>query len=91
MKQHLTNINCPYCNKEYHPSEIFIPKAFFGHPSNIVRNELNQIIDFTGTDMDTNETFCCYNCNKVFKISANINFIITPETIDFDEEYERKI
>ena len=87
----MITINCPYCKKEYHPSEIFVPRAFFGKAFNINRNELNQITEFTGTDMDTNETFCCDECNKMFNISTKISFTTIINEIDFDTEYERKI
>lgn len=91
MKRKPIVITCPSCGKEYLPSELFIPKAFFGEPVVINRDENNKIINFVGTDMDTDETFCCDKCNKIFNIHTKISFNTTMPEIDFDSEYERKI
>ena len=39
----LNYIKCPYCGREYTPSEIYVPKYFFGYPYNIMRNEKEEI------------------------------------------------
>lgn len=91
IKTDIKFITCPYCNKQFHPSEIFIPTYFFGKPNNIVRNESNEIVSIDGMDMDTKETFCCDNCNKTFHINTKISFTTMMDELDFDTEYERKI
>ena len=88
MKQKIEIINCPYCNREYLPSEIFIPNAFFGRPYYIERDVEGKIIDIKGSTQDLIETFTCENCNKEFKIETKLSFKSIPN--DFEEEYERR-
>ena len=37
-------INCPYCNIEYLPGEIFIPNYIIGQPKEIERDEDGNIV-----------------------------------------------
>lgn len=67
-------IKCPYCGYEYHPSEIFVPKYYFGMPKDIVRDENNKIIECIGTDPDPNESFTCHNCDNTFMVTGEITF-----------------
>lgn len=85
-------IICPKCHREYLPAEIFIPKAFFGKPTEIIRDVYGQILEFEGTSMDLNETYTCDTCNTTFNISAKINFQVeaTPEG-NMDEDYTSKL
>ena len=91
MKNKPIVITCPKCGKEYMPSQIFIPKYFFGEPISIDRDNDRKIVGYIGTDMDTNETFCCDECNTEFHIKTKISFTTTINSIDFDNDYERKI
>ena len=80
-------IKCPICGQEYHPAEIFIPKAFFGNPGEIVRNPAGQIEFFTGTGMNTEEEFVCENCGKKLRINATVEFETVVDEDSFEEEY----
>ena len=78
----LNYIKCPYCGREYTPSEIY----------NIMRNEKEEIIGFNGSDMDTNESFICEKCNNLFNISCQISFKTSKTEIgNFDEDFTIKV
>nr|DAP55348.1 MAG TPA: Trm112p-like protein [Caudoviricetes sp.] len=88
----LNFIKCPYCGREYTPSEIYVPKYFFGYPYNIMRNEKEEIIGFNGSDMDVNESFICDKCNNLFNISCQISFKTSKTEIgNFDEDFTIKV
>ena len=83
-------IKCPNCNAEYHPAEIFFPRDFFGEPGQIIRDQNNQIVTITGTDMNLNETYRCDFCNTTFKTISKISFN-TTEQINYDKPYSSTI
>lgn len=92
MKRKLVVITCPKCGKEYLPAEIFIPKAFFGRPDIINRDDAGKIISYSGNSLDVSENYCCDKCNTEFEISAKISFdSYLNEEFNFDNDYERKI
>lgn len=81
-------IKCSVCGQEYLPSEIFMPKSFFGNPGEIIKNTSGQIEFFTGTDMNLEEEYICDNCNTPLKIKANIDFEVeSGAPIEITEEY----
>ena len=73
-----TTIRCPHCNCEYLPSEIYFPKSFLGTPSEIIRDELGNILGYTGDDMNTAEEYCCDKCDSMFTVDASITFKTNP-------------
>lgn len=84
----IIKINCPNCGMEYLPSEIYIPKHFFGSPKDIERTYDGKIIQFDGTSIDTKEEYKCDGCGKSFYINAQIKFqSYLDEKIDFDTDY----
>lgn len=85
-------IECPKCGREYLPAEIFIPRSFFGHPKDIVRDVYGRILDYEGTSVDAVETYTCDKCNTLFQVRAKIGFITETTKLDnFDEEYSSPI
>ena len=81
-------IECPKCGYEYLPAEIYIPNAYFGKPSMIMRDNNGKITDYQGSSIDVFETYICDKCATEFKITSRIGFItegILPDS--FDEEY----
>lgn len=81
-------IRCPKCNKEYLPSEIFIPNAFFGAPDIIKRDTEGHIIDYIGKGLDPTEKYTCDLCNTTFDILAKLSFETNiDEGSNFAEEY----
>ena len=92
MKRKFVVITCPKCGMEYLPAEIFVPKAFFGKPDIINRDENGKIISFSGTSININEKYCCDKRDTEFEINSKITFdsLINTE-FDFDTDYERKI
>lgn len=88
----LVVITCPKCGREYLPSEIFVPKQFFGRPGIIQRDQDRNIIGFSGTSLDTQETYCCDKCDAIFNIKAKVTFEASvEEPLDFDTDYERTV
>ena len=83
-------ITCNVCGQEYSPAEIFIPNEFFGNPKEIIRDPSTGKIEFvTGTDMNLDEEFTCYNCGNKMKIHARLSFLVNDE--HFDEEFSTPI
>lgn len=85
----IETIQCPYCNTEYLPVEIFNPKSFFGKPECIIR-ESGKIEDIVGSSMDLKESYICDNCNNKFTVTAKISFTSKLED-DFVEEHVTKL
>ena len=81
-------IECPKCGREYLPAEIFIPKAFFGTPKDIVRDIYGRILDYEGTSVDQVETYTCDKCNTLFQVRAKMTFLVDNTQVrDMDEPY----
>lgn len=81
-------ITCPFCGREYLPSEIFIPKNFFGKPEDIDRSVTGEIEVFSGSTMDTTEDYVCDGCGKQFVVESEIKFRAVPkEENKFDTVY----
>lgn len=80
-------IRCPVCGCEYLPAEIFLPNAFLGKPSHIMKQ--NKHIDaFDGASMNTQEVYICDECNSSFKIFARVTFNTVENTKqDFENDY----
>lgn len=78
-------IICPYCGAEYLPSEIYVPSAFFGKPSLIIKDDDGKLSDIYNSDlMDLKEEYICDKCNHTFFVEANISFNTSKE---HEEEY----
>lgn len=85
-------ITCPNCGKQYLPSEIFIPSAFFGKPRFIQRDENGKIIDIIGVEPDIEELYCCDNCETSFSITTKIQFETKVDIqSDFSHDYETRL
>lgn len=81
-----TTIRCPHCGCEYLPGEIYLPNEFLGQPKDICRDEKGNVLLFKGNDMNTAETFYCYECNKSFAVNATVTFKTTPLVDMFEED-----
>lgn len=82
-KEHI--IKCPYCNREYFPSEIFMPKSFLG-----TAFHMSETLCFGG-DMDLKETYACDSCNGHFNVEAFVSFVVRPQPFEnFDELFTQK-
>lgn len=75
-------ITCPYCGYEYFPAEIFIPKAFFGHPEDIDRTSEGKIEVYEGSNMDTTEEYTCDRCGGTFKVEATVKFKVSEKEVE---------
>lgn len=85
-------INCPHCGYEYLPAEIFVPRAYFGRPTEIERDANGKLVSYEGTSVDLFEKYVCDNCNKEFRIVSKLQ--LTTEDIFpgcFTEEYVTKL
>ena len=77
-------IRCPYCNREYFPGEIFMPKSFLG-----TAFHLSETLYF-GSDMDLVESYCCDSCNSTFNVEAKVNFQVLKSPFgNFDEIFSQ--
>lgn len=77
-KDHI--IKCPYCNREYFPGEIFMPKSFLGSAFHLSETLV------IGSDMELKESYNCDSCNGHFNVEATVNFIVNKESFgNFDE------
>mgnify|MGYP003300117218 CR=1 FL=1 len=86
MLDKVIKIRCPFCNTEYLPAEIYT--NIIGKPRNIIKDEENKIISFTGTSLDLMESFNCNTCNKDFNVTAQLVFTTSYTK---NEEYKTKI
>ena len=77
MRKKETYIACPYCGREYLPAEIFVPTNFLGKPSDIEKDPVGKIVSYTGSSMDTTETYICDGCNSPFTVFAKVQFQAT--------------
>lgn len=86
-------ITCPYCGREYLPSEIFIGQYVFNKPTNIRRNKNRKIIDYNGTSVDADEKYICDSCNLKFYVHIDFKFTTKKDTKYslFNEEYITKL
>ena len=81
-------IECPHCGYQYLPSEIFVPKHFFGKPYGIERSYNGNIMEYEGTSIDLFESYQCDNCDKSFRITTKLSFSTSvEESTTFNEEY----
>lgn len=81
-------ITCPKCGYEYLPAEIFIPKAFFGKPENIKRDEKGKIVGFSKSSVDNHEVYTCDKCDTTFRITARLTFLTDiKDSLNFNEDY----
>lgn len=65
-------IECPKCKYEYLPSEVFIPRYFFGRPEEIQRDDNGKLISYEGTSVDLFEKYICDNCDTEFRVVAKL-------------------
>lgn len=85
----MIKIKCPNCGAEYVPSELFIPKNFFGGERNIEKDSSGKIIDEV-KDMDLTEAYRCDFCGLKFFVKASISFKTECKAKNFDE-YSTKL
>ena len=85
-------IECPVCGYEYLPAEIFVPKAYFGTPTNIQRNEQGKLVSYEGTSVDLFEKYICDKCDTEFRIVSKLQ-LTTEEALPekFTEDYVTKL
>lgn len=86
-------IECPKCKYEYLPAEIFVPKYYFGIPTNIQRDENGKIISYDGSSVDLFETYWCDHCNTEFRVVSKLQ-LTTESTFPGsfnDDEFVKKI
>ena len=78
-------IKCPVCGQEYLPSEIYMPDAFLGKPTEVIKTTAGKIDFYFGQKMDPNEEYICDNCATRLRIHANISFDVTAEIPEAEE------
>ena len=83
-------IICPYCGREYLPSEIYIPNSFIGNVKSIIRTNAGKIDTFFGNSMDLKEEYTCDKCDGKFDVTARVSFF-TKKKESFNEEFSSKL
>ena len=83
-------IHCPYCDAEYLPGEIFLPKYFLGQPKDIEKDYRGLILIHDGVDQDLNETYTCDYCKNIFSIKAEIRYKV-EEKLNLQDAYIQKL
>lgn len=85
-------ITCPYCGREYHPSEIYLPDSFLGKVKNVMRFTDGTIEVFFGKDMDLKENYICDKCDTEFSVQARVTFKTFPKQDNkFKEEHVTRL
>ena len=82
----MNKIKCPFCDTEYLPGEIYLPKHFLGQPIDIERDIAGNILWSDGVPQNLTESFICHHCNKKFKVEAEISYKTSLEA-NIDEPY----
>lgn len=92
MREEKLIIKCPYCGAEYIPSELYYPEDFLPNVKDMVKDENENIIAYTGNIMNLVEEYTCDKCGHTFKVIAEIKFKTEkcPQH-DFDFEHEVKV
>lgn len=81
-------IKCPVCEREYLPSEIYMPNHFLGKPNEIFKTHDGQLDYFDGIPQDLTEKFTCEHCNTKFIVTAKITYETVKNINEsFDEDY----
>lgn len=88
MAKHI--IKCCHCGAEYLPAEIFLPNSFLGRPRDVEKDLNGKIINYLGSNMNTNEIYNCDYCHRNFSIEANVKFYTDSKTKDFKTTYKTK-
>lgn len=83
-------IVCPYCGREYLPSEIYVPTSFVGNTRSIIRTNAGKIDTFFGKSMDLKEEYTCDKCDGKFSVTAKVSFF-TKKKEQFSEEFTSKL
>lgn len=85
-------IECPKCHYEYLPSEIYLPKSYFGRPIMIERDPTGKILSYEGSSVDVFETYTCDACNHTFRVTSKVGFYTELDKLEnFDEEFSSPI
>ncbi len=85
-------ITCPYCGREYLPSEIYLPNSFLGKVTDVMRMVDGSIEAYFGKNMDLKESYICDKCNSEFNVQAKVTFKTFPkQDTKFKEEYVTRI
>ena len=67
--------------------KIFVPKYYFGTPSNIERDEQGKLLSYEGSSVDLFEKYICDRCNTEFRVVSKLQ--LTTELFfpgNFNEE-----
>lgn len=71
-------IKCPHCGAEYLAAEIFLKTDLIGNPKDIERDVEGRIIFVDGAEECFTTKYTCDGCNRLFEVSANVEYTSTP-------------
>ena len=80
-------VECPKCGYQYLPAEIFVPKYYFGVPTEIERDKNGKIISYEGSSIDLFEKYKCDRCNTEFRVVSKLQLTTElgfPGNFNFD-------
>ena len=73
-------LKCPYCEAEYLPGEIFLPRYFLGEPKDVERDYAGKLLYYDGLEQDLKESYTCDYCKETFDVTAKINYRVEEKT-----------
>ena len=78
-------ITCPKCGAEYFPAELYYRDDLLGHPKNIEKTQLGEILFSNGTHPEYTATYNCDYCGADIKVVADIKYTTSTTERSLDE------
>ena len=85
-RQRSPKAKCPYCGREYMPSELLYPENVLPSIGEPVRDEKGAIEFCTGSDELSSETYVCDGCGREFVVMPSLSVETFASEADIEEE-----
>lgn len=84
-------IKCPNCGAEYLAAELFLRNDLLGNPKDIERDVEGKILFVDGEPENFVTTYTCDGCNKMFKVTANVEYNAELVSHEYKTQKEEKL